>query len=268
MNDAIGIRAVADAAGVSPGTVSNVVTGKRPVSAATRARVEAAVERLGYTPHPGAQSLRSNRTGVVALIVPTLTNPFYPLVAAGMHDVLLPRDIMLSVTEVDGPGRSARVLRHLISRRSDGIVAAPFGLTPADVELLRQSAVPFVTLGAPLDGSGGDRVHTDDVDGAREVTEHLIARGYRRIAFVGGPESAVPTRERLDGYLAALTSHGIEKRAEHVSFGDFTREYGRVAAGHLLDSATPPRAIVAGNDLIAIGVIDAARERGVSIPDQ
>lgn len=268
MNDAIGIKAVADAAGVSPATVSNVVTGKRPVSAATRERVEAAIERLGYTPHPGAQSMRSKRTGVAALIVPTLANPFYPLVAAGMHDVLVPRDIMLTVTEADGSSRASHVLRKLLSRRSDGIVAAPFGLTPADVGLLRASGVPFVTLGAPIMGSGGDRVHTADVDGAREVTAHLIGRGYRTIAYIGGPETAVPTRERLEGYLAARDAAGIPHDPQRIVFGDFTREAGRAAAAALLDSGNPPRAIVAGNDLIAVGVIDAARERGIQVPGE
>lgn len=267
MNDAIGIKAVADAAGVSPATVSNVVSGKRPVSPATRARVEAAIDELGYTPHPGAQSLRSNRTGTVTLVVPTLTNPFYPLVAAGMHDVLVPRDIMLSITEVQSAKRTSDVLRKLIGRRTDAIVAAPFGLSGAEIALLRASGVPFVILGGALEAGGGDRVHTADVDGARAVTQHLLDRGYRDIAFVGGPEDAVPTRERREGYLAALAATGIEPRPEHIRFGEFTREAGREIAGELLDGPVPPRAVVAGNDLVAIGVVDAARERGLPIPD-
>ena len=262
----MGIREVAAAADVSVSTVSQVITGNRPVSQATRARVEEAIARLDYSPHPGASQMRSGRSGTIALLVPTLVNPFYPIVAAGMQDVLQPRDILLTITDASIPERSDTAIRHLVSRRVDAVVAAPFGLGSRVLDELREAGIPFVTLGtAPT--AGGDVVHTDDVEGAREVTAHLIGRGYSRVAFVGGDEDANPTRQRLEGYRAALVEAGRKIDEEAVVFAEFTREGGRDAAQALLDGDDRPDAIVAANDLIAIGVLDIARERGLRVPE-
>ena len=263
----VGIREVAEAAGVSVSTVSQVVTGKRPVSAATRARVEAEIKRLGYRAHPGASQLRGGRTGTIALVVPTLENPFYPLVAAGMQDVLVPRDLLLTVTDASGPDRSAATIHQLLSRRVDAMMAAPFGIAESALAEVRDAAIPFVTLGKPPPG-GGDYVHTDDVNGVRALTEHLITRGRRRIAFLGGDESAPPTQERLEGYQTALRAAGLPAYPEDVVFAEYTRQGGRSGAATLLDRDDRPDAIVAANDLIAIGVLDAARARALRVPDE
>ncbi len=262
----VGIRDVAEAAGVSVSTVSQVVTGRRPVAAATRARVEAAITRLGYRAHPGAVQLRGGRTGTIALIVPTLENPFYPLVAVGMQEVLVPRNILLTVTDASGMDRSASAIHRLLSRRVDAMVAAPFGLPEASLAEMHDAGIPFVTLGQAPPG-GGDFVHTDDVSGAREVTTHLIDRGRRRIAFLGGEESVVPTQQRLEGYQAALRAAGFPERDDDVVFAEYTREGGRKGAAILLDRDDRPDAIVAANDLIALGVLDVTRARGLRVPD-
>lgn len=261
-----GIREVAASAGVSMSTVSHVMSGKRQVAASTRARVEAAIAELGYSAHPGAAQLRSGRTGTIALVVPSLENPFYPLVAAGMQDILIPRGIMLTISDSRGPGRSENTLRHLISRRVDAMVAAPFGVTEKVLAELHDAKIPFVTLGR-VSAAGGDLVHTDDIEGAREVTAHLIERGYQHIAFVGGEETAVPTKERLEGFTEALRDADRPHVDGDVVFAEFTRDGGRRAAATLLDRAERPDAIVAANDLIAIGVLDAARERGLRVPE-
>lgn len=262
----VGIREVAEAAGVSMSTVSQVVTGNRPVSAATRARVEEAITRLGYRAHPGAAQLRGGRTGTVALIVPTLENPFYPLVAAGMQDVLVPRDLLLTVTDASSLDRSASAIHRLLTRRVDAMVAAPFGLPPAGLAEVHDAGIPFVTLGQAPPG-GGDYVHTDDVDGAYKVTEHLIERGRRRIAFLGGDEGVTPTRQRLEGYEKALRAAGLPVREEHVVCTRYTRQGGRDGANLLLDRDEAPDAIVAANDLIAFGVLDVARGRRLRVPE-
>ncbi|WP_430591773.1 LacI family DNA-binding transcriptional regulator [Humidisolicoccus flavus] len=260
-----GIRDVAASAGVSMATVSHVISGKRSVSAPTRAKVEKAIKELGYRAHPGAAQLRSGRTGTIALVVPTLENPFYPLVAVGMQDVLIPREIMLTISDSNGPGRSENTLRHLISRRVDAVVAAPFGLTEAVLEELHTAQIPFVTLGR-VSADGGDLVHTDDAAGAREITDHLLDRGYRKLAFIGGEEAAVPTKQRLEGFVRAHQLRALDLRKHQIAYGSFTREGGRNAARELLTKRERPDAIVAANDLIAIGVLDAARELGLRVP--
>ncbi|MFI6425328.1 LacI family DNA-binding transcriptional regulator [Promicromonospora sp. NPDC050880] len=264
----VGIREVAEAAGVSMSTVSQVVTGNRPVSAATRARVEAAITRLGYRAHPGAAQLRGGRTGTVALIVPTLENPFYPLVAAGMQDVLVPRDLLLTITDASGLDRSATTIHRLLTRRVDAMVAAPFGLPSAGLAEVHDAGIPFVTLGQAPPG-GGDYVHTDDVEGARKVTEHLISRGRTRIAFLGGDEGVTPTRQRLQGYQEALRAAGFPVLGADVVCTRYTRQGGRDGATALLDRtdrADRPDAIVAANDLIALGVLDVARSMKLRVP--
>jgi LacI family transcriptional regulator len=262
----VGIRDVAEAAGVSVATVSQVVTGRRPVAASTRARVEEVIARLGYFPHPAASQMRGGRTGMIALVVPNLANPFYPLVADGMQDVFAPRDLLLTVTDSSVAERSAVTIYRLLSRRVDAMVVAQFGLDEPSLAALREAGVPFVGLGQMPPG-GGDFVHTDDVGGFREVVSHLVGRGRRRIAFLGGEESAIPTRQRLEGYRAALAAGGVPARDDDVHFADFTREGGRGGAAILLDREDPPDAIAAANDLIAIGVLDAARARGLRVPD-
>lgn len=260
-----GIREVAAVAGVSVSTVSQVMSGNRPVAAETRRQVEAAIAQLDYRPHPGAAHLRSGRSNSIALVVPTLENPFYPVVAAGMQEVLQPRDIQLIITDTSIPGSSNSAIRHLVSRRVDAVVAAALILSKGVLDELREAEIPFVTLGsAPT--SGGDVVHTDDVEGAREITAHLIDRGYENLAFVGGDEAANPTRQRLEGFHAALSNAGRTPRSESVVYAEFTREGGRVAARKLLTGADRPDAIVAANDLIAIGVLDVARELGLAVP--
>ncbi|MDN4640037.1 LacI family DNA-binding transcriptional regulator [Agreia sp. PsM10] len=259
-----GIREVATTAGVSMSTVSHVMSGKRHVAPATRARVEDAIARLGYTANPAAAQMRSGRSGAIALVVPTLENPFYPLVAAGMQDILVPRGLLLTISESNGPG-GQDVLRHLIARRVDALVAAPFGLNNKLLGELREAKIPFVTLGR-VSAAGGDLVHTDDVEGAREITTHLIERGYKKIAFIGGEKEAGTTRERFEGYARAFGSAGRPLVDDDIVFSQFTRAGGRTGAALLLDRESRPDAIVAANDLIAIGILDAARERHLSVP--
>jgi LacI family transcriptional regulator len=157
-------------------------------------------------------------------------------------------------------------LRQLISRRVDALVAAPFGVTDRMLAELHDAGIPFVTLGR-TSAAGGDLVHTSDTAGARELTAHLIERGYRRLAFLGGEQSATPTRERLDGFRQALSAAGRAAEVDDIVFQEFTRNGGREGAATLLDRQDRPDAIVAGNDLIAIGVLDVARERGLRVPE-
>jgi Transcriptional regulators len=268
-NSRVGIRDVADAAEVSVTTVSQVVSGNRPVSEKTRAKVKAAIAELGYRPHPGAASLRNQRTMAIALVVPDLTNPFYPLVAAGLQDILMPRGYMLTISDlVMSSAKSSEVVQHFLNRRVDGIVIASYGVQESDFEAIEESGIALVTLGAGAGRKTGDLVHSDDTEGMREMTTHLIERGYKRIAFIGGEELAAPTRLRFDGYCLALKEAGREVNLDLVRFAEFTRDGGHDMAQSLLSIENPPDAIVAANDLIAIGVLDSARARGLAVPGQ
>ncbi|WP_223692030.1 LacI family DNA-binding transcriptional regulator [Leifsonia poae] len=262
-----GIAAVAEEAGVSVSTVSQVLGGNRPVSAQTRTRVEAAIDKLDYRPHPGARSLRSHRTESVALIVPDITNPFYPLVAAGMQDVLLPAGYLLSVNDAALPSANiGEVLRHVLARRVDGIALGTYGLSEADLARIADSGTRVVALGRDVEIAGSDYVESDDESGFAKVVEHLLSTGRRRIAFIGGEENAHPNVLRLRGYRSTLSAAGHATAADDAVFTAFTREGGREGVDALFARNGGWDAVVCANDLIAIGAIERLRELGRSVP--
>jgi len=262
-----GIAAVAETAGVSVSTVSQVLSGNRPVSDATRARVNAAIAELGYTPHPGARSLRSRRTESIALLVPDITNPFYPLVAVGMQDVLLPAGYLLSILDAGSQSGTGRLLGHVLERRFDGIALHIDGLSDSDRARLADSGTRVVALGRDIGIEGSDYVESDDAGGFAKLGEHLLATGRRRIGFIGGEAESDPSRLRLGGLRQAFAAAGTEFADAATVFTSFTRDGGRDGVEALYARRDDWDAIVCANDLIAIGAMDELRRRGLSIPD-
>ncbi|MFC4565882.1 LacI family DNA-binding transcriptional regulator [Nocardiopsis mangrovi] len=263
----VGIGDVAAAAGVSTTTVSHVLSGNRPVRASTRAQVEAAIRQLGYRPDPSARSLRIQRTENVALVVPDITNPFFPQLAAGMQDILHPEGYLISVSDAALPVRSLdAVVQHLLDRRMDGIVMAPHFATSVHHTRIAESGAKLIRLSGSVDDGLGDIVRSDDAAGVASVVHHLVERGYRRIAFINGEETAEPGRLRIAGYRLGLSEAGLAYDSRLVHTGTFTRDGGMTGAEALLRGDARPDAIVCANDLIAVGAMDALRRRGLSIP--
>lgn len=262
-----GISDVAAAAGVSTTTVSHVLSGNRPVRASTRAQVEAAIRELGYRPDPSARSMRTQRTESVALVVPDITNPFFPQLAAGVQDILHPEGYLISVSDAALPTRSLEdVVRHVLARRMDGIVMAPHGAGRQDFVRIVRSGAKLVRLSGSTDEDLGDIVRSDDVAGLAGVVTHLVQRGYRRIAFINGEETAEPGRLRAAGYRQGLKEAGRTYDPRLVRAESFTRAGGVAGARHLLQGVDRPDAIVCGNDLVAVGAMDAVRTAGLSVP--
>jgi LacI family transcriptional regulator len=259
---------VAAQAGVSVTTVSHVLSGRRPVADATRTRVLRVIEELGYQPNPLAQSLRTQRTMTVALIVPDLTNPFYPMVLRGLADVMVPAGYHAVVCNTDGTREEEiSFLRQMTTRQVDGVVIAAFQLSRKDF-LEHGKTVPLVRLGgAPFDADLGDLVRSDDEGGMLQAARYLLELGRRRLAYVGGTMHTGPSDLREAGYRRALAEAGQTVDADRVIRGEYTREAGRAAAEILLGRPDRPDAIVCANDLIAIGVLDAARALGLRVPE-
>jgi LacI family transcriptional regulator len=258
------IAEVADRAGVSPTTVSHVLSGNRPVADTTSRRVRQAIEELGYRPSSLARSLRLQRSHTIALIVPDITNPYYPVLARGVDDELDGRYLTF-VCSTDGQReRELRFAAEARDRQVDGVIIAAFGLTGDDAQTLLGAGVPVVGLGQHLRGRRLDAVFTDDEHGGREATRHLIERGHRRIGLISGPEGAGVLR--TTGHHRALTEAGLEIDPTLEILGDWHRAGGAAAMGRLLEMATPPTAVFAENDLMAIGALDLARQRGLSVP--
>ncbi|MFF0338374.1 LacI family DNA-binding transcriptional regulator [Kribbella sp. NPDC004875] len=260
----VAISDVAARAGVSPTTVSHVLSGRRPVSEATRARVRSVMDELGWAPNEVARSLRTQRTRTIALIVPDITNPFYPSVARGLLDVVSEPGYQVLIGNTDGEPRAERdLVARMVTRSVDAMVFAGYYSKAADVAPAVAAGIPVVLMGGRKAAPGIDVLSSDDLAAGELATRYLIERGYRRIGFITGPAGDGPPADRVLGYRRALGSapRGLIVREE------FSRAGGTAGMRKLLDLAHPPRAVLCTNDMVAIGALDAVRDRGLRVPD-
>jgi len=258
-------RDVARRAGVSDAVVSYTLSGRAPVSEATAARVREAIRELGYVPNVSAQALKSGSSRAIALIAPNaddpvFANPFFVEYATAVERAAQEHELVVFMaTSPPGPGGLRERAQDFTARHVDGLVIVPgAGDDSADLDAL---GVPWVQLNttAPIDGVFS--VGVDLYDGAYQATTHLIEHGYERIGFVGDSLSEV----RAAAWRDACRAHGVEA-GPHVLSG-YGREDGYRAAAAMLDGPRPPRALFAASDLIALGVLRAAHQRGVRVPE-
>jgi DNA-binding LacI/PurR family transcriptional regulator len=261
------IDEVAAAAGVSKTTVSHVLSGNRPVAAATRARVEQVIAELGFRPSSVARSLKFSRSHTVALVVPDVTNPFYPALARGLQGSLEADGYLNLLADTHGdPGRERVFVADAVARRVDGIVLAGLALSADDLASTVRAGIPVVSVGGQLADSAIDVVTADDAQIAVDAVRYLAGRGHDRIATVAGAQSNPPGRARLEGYRRGLAEAGLAGDQQLQVVSDWTRDGGFEATAGLLALASPPTAVFCANDLMAIGALDAARAAGVEVP--
>jgi LacI family transcriptional regulator len=264
------IQDVARQAGVSPMTVSRVVNASPRVSAETRKRVEMAIAELGYVPNRLAQGLTGRRTGALGLIVPDVANPFFTLLVHGVEDVAWRAGyhVILCNTQADLE-RERGYVEDMVSFRVDGLLIAPVSdRSRAHMRLLTRSGVPFVLVDRSIPGSGLDLVQGDSVGSALRLVQHLIALGHRRIGMVTESLEVSTSRDRVEGYLQAHRLADVPADPELVVVGETATDprTGYAGAVALLELAERPTAILAVNNVVAVGVVEAVRERGLEIP--
>ncbi|XVU24836.1 LacI family DNA-binding transcriptional regulator [Actinoplanes sp. CA-054009] len=260
-----GLKDVAARAGVSIKTVSNVVNGYVHVAPATRARVQAAIEALGYVPNMAARQLRSGRSGVIALAVPELQSPYFAEIAGLIVQAAEQRSWTVLIDQTDGQAERERNLVAGLRRHAiDGLIFSPLAL--AGEELAVESGTPMVLLGERVWHGPADHVAIDNTAAAADATRHLTALGRRRIAAIGVQDrpSAVTAHQRLAGYRAVLAGAGLPELPMPVE--SFHRADGAAAMARLLDEGEPPDAVFCFNDLLALGAIRTLLERGLSVP--
>lgn len=265
------LKDVADLAGVSVKTVSNVVNGYVHVSAATRERVELAVKELRYQPNLSARSLRSGRSGIIALALPELSASYFSEIAQRVVEAAERKGWTVLVDATGGDHERERVVASGIrAQLIDGLILSPLSLTSADLAQ-RVDSTPMVLLGERLRREAADHVNIDNVAAAKEATAHLIGLGRRRIAALGAQQSvhSASARLRLKGYRKALEEAGLPYDPELVvSAPAWHRADGARAALSLAGLAQPPDAIFCFNDMLALGALRALRDSGIGIPDQ
>jgi LacI family transcriptional regulator len=263
------IEDVAAAAGVSKATVSRVLSGTfTHIRPETRRRVEEAIASLNYRPSAVARSLTSHRTYTVGMLVSDVANPFYGDVIHGVEDEAISAgyNVLLANTNYN-LDRGLALVRSLIDRRADGALIMSSSASDQWLEELARAGVPAVVL--DWAGGGLEGVSCIEVDfrpGIVAAAEHLLALGHKRLAHVAGPLVLKTSRDRRDVFLDALTAGGIEPDKVLIATGELTIEGGREAWALLREQPHSPSAIFCANDLMALGVLTAARSDGLRVP--
>lgn len=263
------LKDVAERAGVSVKTVSNVVNGYVHVRPDTRARVEEAIVELNYRPNLSARHLRKGRTGVIALAVPELDIPYFAELARYVVNAAAAYGWTVLIDQTGGRREQERVVAsgitdHLI----DGLIFSPLALTAEDLTGL--DGTPMVLLGERVEHGPADRVVIDNVTAAREITAHLIQLGRRRIAAIGSQrtDEGASARLRLAGYTDALHAAGLDYDETLVAPASaWHRADGAAAMRGLLTSGVRPDAVFCFNDTLALGALRALHEAGLRVPE-
>jgi LacI family transcriptional regulator len=260
------IQDVAEAAGVSVSTVSRVLNDKDHVAQETYQRVRDVIEGLGYTSNLAAKSMRSHKTNVIGLVMPDVEDPFSVQVMKGINRAIEEFDYDLIVYTGGNVKKESSAVREqryvsLLSSITDGIIIA----TPAATTF--STASPIVVVDPNKASPDYPAVIATNRAGALAVMEYLISLGHRRIGFIGGRPELQSAVQRLQGYKDGLRQANIPLDPELVQAGDYSMEAGFTCAQRLLNLPDPPTGIFAANDQSAIGVIKAAQEAGLRVPD-
>src|SRR5690348_448976 len=264
------IRQVADLAGVSTATVSRVINGRAEVSERARDAVLRVVREYGYSTNRTARGLSGGRTGLVGVTTPVVHHSYFAVILDGAGEALYEQDMRMVLCPTHHEhDREASLLERLMQGTTDGALLILPEESPDELAALHEHGYRFV-IADPLKQLD-ERVPTVSAAhsmGAGEAVEHLLSLGHRRIAAITGPRGWIATEERLRGYRAALAAVGVmpDPRLEVAS--DFSDRGGFQAAEALLDLPDPPTAIFAFNDMLAIGAMQAARARGIRIPQE
>jgi LacI family transcriptional regulator len=264
------LRDVAEAAGVHAATASRALNPqtRRLVNIDTARRVLRAAEALGYRPNPIARSLKTAKSLTIGLVVPDLTNPLFPPIVRGIEDVLGPAGYSALIVNTDNdPDREQALVASLRSRHVEGLIVATARLDHPLLRSLHDQGVPMVLVNRRTENVDVPFVTPDDAAGVALAVKHLAGLGHRRIAHLAGPQTTSTGVARANAFRTAVREHGLDDDpALIVACNYWTEQQGARALRELLDSGTEMTAVVAGNDLVALGCYDVFAERGISCP--
>ncbi|MFC7618941.1 LacI family DNA-binding transcriptional regulator [Microlunatus sp. GCM10028923] len=262
------VRDVAALARVSPTTVSNVLSGNRPVATATRDRVRQAIDELGYRPNLSARNLRLRRGGLIALAVPEIDVPYFAELVRLVVQAARRRGYTVLIDQTEGDADAERfVLGGMNPGMVDGILFSPLRTDRAEFEQ-RRDRTPLVLLGERITGRGIDHVGIDNVAAATAATRHLADQGRRRIAALGHRTETGTAALRSEGYRQALDQAGLPYDEDLVVITHgYHRTNGAMAVRQLLQQGDPPDALFCYNDLLALGALRALHEAGLRVPE-
>lgn len=267
--DRVTMEDIAEQAEVSINTVSRALNDKPDINDQTKKEILRIADELNYQPNRFAQGLRSSKTSTLGVIVADILNPFFSALLKGIEKAAREEGYSIIVQDTDENYENEQsAVQTTMSEQVDGLLITPTQTNQGTIMDLKQSDLPFVLLGRYFDNLDTHYVVTDDVQGAKSATNHLIEKGHERIAMVNGPTHISSSRERLQGYLSTMKEHELPVRNSFVLENNVTIEDGYETGKTVISSTPRPSAVLCYSDFVAIGIIKAAREAGLKIPDE
>ncbi|HEY6376963.1 MAG TPA: LacI family DNA-binding transcriptional regulator [Edaphobacter sp.] len=262
------IRAVAKRARVSTATVSRTINGSDKVSPETAARVLRAVEDLNFYPDTNARALGTGRSRLYGLIISDITNPFFPELVKAFEDIAVEhgQEVMIANTNYD-PVRMESCVTRMLQRKVDGVAIMTSEMDDRLIEVFSRRHVPLVFMDAGEPGAGVSSVRIDYHAGVAMAMDHLIGLGHERIAFISGPLRLASARTRFHAFTEGLERSHLKGNPNMIQEGNHRVDGGHAAMQRILHSGAKPTAILASNDLTAIGAMGAIYEHGLRVPE-
>jgi DNA-binding LacI/PurR family transcriptional regulator len=261
------IKDVAREAGVSTATVSHVINNTRFVSDETRDKVLRAIERCAYYPNEQARSLASGRSRIIGVVVSDISNPFFPELVKSIEAAAFEHgyDVILANTDYD-PERASNYVKRMIGRNASGVAVMTSELDLHLIDDLARRNVSVVFLDLGPHGRRMSNIIVDYEIGIEEAIEHLVFAGHRHIAYIGGPNRLRSATKRLEAFNASMSRHLPGTGTAQIFEGDFRLEGGRTAGRAILAANRLPTAVIAANDMMALGAMREFKLAGLSIP--
>jgi LacI family transcriptional regulator len=259
------LRELAKIVGVSTSTASRALNHNTAISEDVRRKVLRAAQETNYIPNSLARGLALKRSHLVGLVVPSIANPFFAEIARGAHDAAYEKGYVVTLCDTQrDKGREELFTRSLLRSRVDGVIVTGGGMTPENMQMLKQQNLPVVFAGRRSSGSGESGVAVDNVAVGSEATEYVIGRGHKKIVYLSGPPDSPASKDRQRGYMDAMEGHGLSPT---VVRGDFSMEGGFHEAARIATAKARPTAVFAANDMLAIGLIMGLVNLGLKVPE-
>ena len=261
------IKEVAKRANVSTATVSRTINNSPKVNPETAARVREAIEALNFYPNTHARTLVSGRSRMLGLIISDITNPFFPELVKSFEDQAVQRNQEVIIGNTDyNPKRMAGCIRRMLERKVDGVAILTSETDPELLAELTRRNIPTVLMDNPRTGPRSATIRIDYAQGIQEALQHLFDLNHREIAFIAGPLELQSARTRYDAFISGMKARGIAIKAGAIEEGNHRIEGGFAAMQNLLKLPERPTAVIASNDLTAIGALDAIHQAGLKVP--
>ncbi|PVE22279.1 hypothetical protein DC522_22080 [Microvirga sp. KLBC 81] len=261
------IADVAQACGLSRATVARALSGKGYVDGEKRLLIQQTAKKIGYRTSALARALRTQRSASVGVLIADITNPIFPQIVKGIDDVLSARGHTILLCNTDeNPQKQLALASSLVDRHVDGLILVSQSLETQAIRDLLEGGPPCVFVNRrPYEAA--DYVGPDNIQAINLLVDHLVGLGHKKVGYIAGPESSSTSRERLLQFSVALERYGLSSKPEWIFPGNYTIECGREAVRRMMTLSDRPTAIMAANDISALGIIDEAQNRGLSVPE-